>query len=211
MEEKYTETFKTWNKIATMYEDKFMNLDLYHETYDFICNSIPLIHAKILEIGCGPGNITKYLLTKRPDFNILGIDVAPNMVKLAKKNNPTASFSIMDCRKISEFNTTFDAIIGGFCLPYLIHTDGYKLIVNCYNLLNKNGLMYISFVEGDSNKSYYQIGSTGDGTYFYFYNLEELIKQVQNINFEQIKIFKVSYKKSENDFETHTILTAIKK
>ena len=85
--DKYKETFETWNKIALLYQEKFMDLDLYNDTYDFICNSILKVNSKILEIGCGPGNITKYLLCKRPDFDILGIDIADKMVELAKINN----------------------------------------------------------------------------------------------------------------------------
>ena len=38
--DKYKETFKTWNKVASLYQDKFMELDLYNDTYDFICSSI---------------------------------------------------------------------------------------------------------------------------------------------------------------------------
>ena len=83
--DRYKETFETWNKVASLYQEKFMKLDFYNETYNFICNSIIKDSAKLLEIGCGPGNITKYLLTQRPDFNIYGIDIAPNMIELAKK------------------------------------------------------------------------------------------------------------------------------
>ena len=78
--DKYEETFETWDKVAYLYQEKFMDLDLYNETYDFICNSILKDNARILDVGCGPGNITKYLLSKRPDFDILGIDISPNMI-----------------------------------------------------------------------------------------------------------------------------------
>jgi tRNA G46 methylase TrmB len=64
----YKETAATWNKIALLYQGRFMQLDIYNETYDFFCNSISKNAPAILEIGCGPGNITKYLLSKRPDF-----------------------------------------------------------------------------------------------------------------------------------------------
>src|SRR5690606_3808601 len=100
-----------------------------------------------LEIGCGPGNITKYLLSKKPDFDILGIDIAPNMVELAKQNNPTAHFALMDCRQINQLDTKFDGIIGGFCLPYLTRVESEKLISDASDLLNDNGLIYLSFVE----------------------------------------------------------------
>ncbi len=175
--DRYLETFETWNKVASLYQDKFMDLDLYNETYNFICNSISKDKAKLLEVGCGPGNITKYLLSKRPDFNIFGIDIAPNMIELAKKNNPTASFELMDCRLISKLKGKYDGIICGFCVPYLSLTDIAKLIKDCYNLLNEKGLIYISFVEGEPSKSGFQVSSSGDRIYFYFHILDQLTKK----------------------------------
>ena len=208
--DRYTETFETWNKLATLYEDKFMNLDLYNDTYDGICNSITGDKAKILEIGCGPGNITKYLLSNRPDFNIFGIDNAPNMVELAKKNNPTASFAIMDCRVISGLETQYDGIVCGFCLPYLSHTDCEKFIADCSLLLNENGHLYLSFVEGEPDTSDFQVGSGGDRVYFYYYKPDWLTEQLQKNNFDQIQVFKVQYQRAEDKMEMHIIMTAHK-
>ena len=209
--DRYKETFETWNKVASLYQDKFMDLNLYNDTYNFICNSITKDNAKLLEIGCGPGNITKYLLSERPDFDIFGIDIAPNMVKLAKMNNPTARFAIMDCRQIDEIKTKYDGIVCGFCLPYLSLTDSQKFISDCYNLLNEDGLIYISFIEGDPSKSDFQIGSSGDRCFFYFYNLKDLKIQLIENNFYELKLFKVEYNKSETEIDIHTILTAKKK
>jgi 2-polyprenyl-3-methyl-5-hydroxy-6-metoxy-1,4-benzoquinol methylase len=210
MYNRYNETFETWNKVASLYQDKFMELDLYNSTYDFICSSLEKSNSKILEIGCGPGNISKYLLSKRPDFDIFGVDIAPNMIELAQKNNPNASFAIMDSRNIDEIKTKFDGIICGFCLPYLSNEDSQKLVVDCSNLLNENGLIYISFVEGDPKKSGFQIGSSGDRCYFYFHSLENLKTLLIENEFDDLKIFKVEYKKSDNEIDIHTILTAKK-
>jgi trans-aconitate methyltransferase len=209
--DRYKETFETWNKVASLYQDKFMDLDLYNGTYDFICNSIAKDNAKILEIGCGPGNIAKYLLSERPDFDIFGIDIASNMIELAKKNNPTASFAIMDIRHIDEIKTKYDGIVCGFCLPYLSQTDSRKLIIDSYNLLNENGLIYISFVEGDPIKSDFQITGSGDRSYFYYHNLSDLKTNLIESNFDELNIFKVEYKKSESEIDIHTILTARKR
>ncbi len=209
--DRYKETFETWNKIASLYQDKFMDLDLYNSTYDFICNSVNKLNAKILEIGCGPGNITKYLLSKRPDFNIFGIDVSPNMIELAEINNPKGSFAIMDCRKIDELETKYEGIVCGFCLPYLSKADCKKLISDSYNLLETDGLIYLSFVEGDPAKSGFQVGSSGDRSYFYFHNLETLKTQLIDNGFGQIEISNVDYIRSKSHLETHTIITAKKK
>jgi len=204
------ETFDTWNNIASLYQDKFMNLDLYNDTYDFICNAIATPNAKLLEIGCGPGNITKYLLSQRPDFDIFGIDIAPNMIELAKKNNPTANFAVMDSREIKNLDKKYEGIIVGFCLPYLSPTESNELISNSYDLLNENGLLYLSFVEGNPEESDFKVGS-GGRVYFHYHNLADLITQLKKSNFEQIETFKVKYKTSETEFDIHTILTAKKK
>ena len=206
----YKETFETWNKIASLYEDKFMHLDVYNETYDFLCANIEKEHATVLEIGCGPGNITKYLLSKRRDLSIFGIDIAPKMIELARKNNPTARFEVMDSRDISKLNTFYDAIVCGFCLPYLSPKDCEKLIFYNANLLNKNGLIYLSFVEGDSINSGFQVGSSGDRTYFYFHDLDCIKEQLNKNNFLLIKTFKIDYAKSKNEIDTHTVLIAQK-
>ena len=211
--DRYKETFETWNKIASLYEDKFMDLDIYNETYDFICNSIVENKSKILEIGCGPGNITKYLLSKRPDFNILGIDISENMVELARRNNPGAIFQIMDSRNIGDLNTKFNGIVCGFCLPYLSQSDCTELISDSYNLLIERGLFYLSFVEGDPKESGFQIGSSGDRSYFYYHNLETVKTQLEYKGFDSLKIFKVEYAKSNSESlqGTHTIIVARKK
>lgn len=208
--DRYKETFDTWNNMASIYQDKFMELDLYNGTYDYICNSIDKPKAKLLEIGCGPGNITKYLLSQRPDFDIFGIDIAPNMIELAKLNNQTAHFAVMDSRQINSLDTKYDGIIVGFCLPYLSNMESNELISNAYNLLNDNGLIYLSFVEGDPNKSDFKVGS-GGRVYFHFHNLDDLKAQLIRTKFDKIEICKVKYKTSETEFDIHTILTGKKK
>ncbi|MFN3755154.1 class I SAM-dependent methyltransferase [Flavobacterium sp.] len=208
--DKYKETFDTWNNIASLYQDKFMHLDLYNDSYDYICNTVTKQNAKLLEIGCGPGNITKYLLSKRADFDIFGIDIAPNMIELAKANNPSANFAVMDSRQINNLDTKYDGIICGFCLPYLSPTESNELISNAYDLLNENGLIYLSFVEGNPNKSDFKVSNAGR-VYFQFHNLEDLIAQLNQMKFDEIKTFKVKYKTSETEFDIHTILTAKKK
>jgi ubiquinone/menaquinone biosynthesis C-methylase UbiE len=208
--DRYNETFETWNKVASLYQDKFMELDLYNESYDLICDSIAEKNAKILEVGCGPGNITRYLLSKRPEFDIHGIDIAPNMIELARKNNPKASFEVMDCRNISKINQLHDAIICGFCLPYLSPSDSRAFINDCSCLLKDNGLFDISFVEGNPENSGFQTGSSGDRTYFYFYKLDDLRSVLNENNFELIRIFKVDYPKTDSK-DIHTILLAQKK
>ena len=208
--DKYEVTFKTWNKIASLYQKKFMDLDLYDDSYDLFCKEVVKPNPTILEIGCGPGNITKYLLSKRPDFKIDAIDVAPNMLKLAQQNNPTANFEIMDCREIHHLTTKFDAIICGFCLPYLSKEDCEKLITDCYSLLNNDGILYLSALEGDYTKSGFESGSSGDQAYVYYHQGKHIEDQLKNNNFEVFKTIRKSYEKSDKTNQTHVIILSKK-
>lgn len=208
--DRYKETFETWNKVASCYQEKFMDLNIYNETYDLICTGIENKHAKILDVGCGPGNITQYLLSNRPDFDVLGIDIAPNMIALAQENNPNARFAIMDCREIDQLKSKFDAIVCGFCLPYMSTEACAKFIENCAQLLTENGLIYLSFVEGDPTKSDFQVSSTGDRVFFNFHDLAELTEQLRASHFHEIQVHHVNYQKSAHEQEKHTVVVGRK-
>ncbi|WP_378172073.1 class I SAM-dependent methyltransferase [Aquimarina sp. SS2-1] len=188
-----------------------MELDLYNDTYDNFCNELIDENPKILEIGCGPGNIIKHIISKRPDSIIFGIDIAPNMIALAKKNNPSANFEIMDGREINTLNSSFDGIICGFYLPYLSKSDRFNLIKNCANLLNNNGVLYISFVAGNYKNSGYRTGSTGDQVYFYYHNLDDTKKELIEHHFSILYIIHKNYQRKDGSIEIHTIIIARRK
>ena len=44
-----------FNKLAKTYQDKFMNVDLYKDSFDFFCQNIKNENAEILDLACGPG------------------------------------------------------------------------------------------------------------------------------------------------------------
>ncbi len=207
--DRYKETFDSWNKVAQLYHDKFMNLDLYNESYDTFCDAVTTENPLVLELGCGPGNITRYLLSKRPDFRIEAIDVAPNMIQLAQQNISDADFKVMDVREIHTIQKQFNAIIGGFCIPYLSETDVSKLVADCNRLLVHGGILYLSFVAGDYNDSGYQKGSSGDRTYCYFHGLESIRKTLEKQEFTVKNLMTVKYPRKEI-IEIHTMIISAK-
>lgn len=206
-ENRYTITFSTWNEVAALYQDKFMDLDLYNDSYDMFCNLLTTANARILDIGCGPGNISRYLLLKQPGLHIHGTDIAPNMIALAKTNNPAATFEVLDSREIDRLETKFNGIISGFCIPYLSKKDCDKFIKDCYNLLETGGILYLSFVEGNHDQSGYKTASTGDKTYFYYYESSGVVTELKKQHFEIIQTVQKEYSRQPND-EVHTIIIA---
>jgi ubiquinone/menaquinone biosynthesis C-methylase UbiE len=190
--DKYQQTFDTWNKLAGLYQEKFMHLDLYNESYDQLCQSLPT-KAEVLDVGCGPGNITRYCLNKRPDLHITGIDTAPAMIELAKQNNPAANFQLMDAREIKALHKSFDAIIAGFCIPYLDKKDLRLFLESCATVLNTGGCLYLSFVEGEHDRSGIKESSSGDSVLFHYYTLVELRQFLASYGFVEQGAFETPY------------------
>lgn len=205
----YQITFQTWNKLAKLYETNFMDLDMYNDTYDRFCDRVIDKNASILEIGCGPGNITKYLLDKNPQYKIEGIDVAPDMIELAQKNNPKAQFRVMDCRNLDKLSGKYDAIMCGFCLPYLSKSDCDKLIRDSARLLSNQGVMYLSAIEGDYANSGFEGGSTTDDKAFVYYHQEDNLRSLfVKYGFNQIDVLRKDYTKRDGSRSIHLILIA---
>lgn len=206
----YKITFQTWNKIADIYQDKFMNMDIYDHSYDLFLSHLKE-QASVFEIGCGPGNITHYLLSKKPGLKIKGTDVAPNMIALAAKNNPSASFEVMDCRTIDTLKNKFDAIVCGFCMPYLSKEDCEKLIADSSSLLYPEGIIYLSTIEGDYKKSGFESGSSGDKAYVYYHEKQHILDTLNKNNFDLLHLEKIAYKRSTEVTDVHLVFIARKK
>lgn len=182
-----------FNKLASAYQDKFMDVSLYHDSLTIYCKAIVKENASILELASGPGNITKYLLENRPDFKITGTDLAPNMIALAKINNPTADFKLMDCSAISGLTKKFEGILCGFGLPYLSKEAAIQLIKDSSQKLNENGVLYISTMEGDNSKSGYKTGSTGDQMFQNLHQADYLTKEIENNGLSIIHLERIEY------------------
>lgn len=206
----YKITINSWNAVADAYDGFVKDIRIYDQTYDSICQEVTKPSARLLEIGCGPGNITQYLLSKRPDFRIEGIDTAPEMIRLARENNPSATFSVMDCRELHRLSPGFDAVICGFTLPYLSKEDVSVLFKNCADLLISGGLFYFSAIDGDYEKSGWESGSTGDPMFVHYYREDFLRQELEKAGLTQIRLETGGFQRKNGQKEAHLIFFARK-
>lgn len=199
-----------FDKLANHYQNRFMNVDHYGDTLDIFCNDIKVKDAEILELACGPGNVTKYLLAKRKDFKLFGTDLAPNMVELARVNNPNAQFEIMDCRHVHTLQQKFDGIMCAFCFPYLSKEEAVKLINDAALLLKSGGLIYISTMEDDYAKSGPQASSTGDVMYMHYHEGSYLSNAIESAGLKIHELKRQPYPPTGEKSATDLIIIAKK-
>lgn len=201
-----SEAVEIFNRHAALYNEKFGNLNLYNDTYELFSTLIPDRYSPVLDIGCGPGNITKYLLQKRPDLQITGIDLAPNMIDIARTENPKASFEVLDCRSIGNLNRKFDAIISGFTIPYLDKEETSALLSSCADLLNPDGVFYFSLIDGRYEDSGYKYASNQvDRSYVYYYSSVKIMSMLNKCDLKIVQVEDIQWKRSEEHTETHLV------
>ena len=153
-----------------MYESnthEFNDLRLYRHAFEVFAG-ILVDHQHILDVGCGPGNVAKYLVDLNPTLRITGVDFAPEMIALAKEKVPSAIFETQDMRTIKFPGDHFDAIVASFCLPFLFNDEASVFIEKLSAMLKPGGNLYLSTMEGNS-WGYEKTSFGGDTTFFFNY------------------------------------------
>lgn len=202
---------KIWDNLADLYNKVFSDIHLYDETYDSFLEMLKQDNASILELGCGPGTITSYLLEKKPKLQIVGTDASPRMIEIAKNNMSNVLFRVMDCRDLKELDTKFDGIICGFCIPYISVEECEKLLQDSFDRLNADGVLYLSFIEGIPEKSGYEKDSNGANEMYVNYYLAKKMKlNLMKLGYESCKLFQRNYTRRNGIEEIHSIVLAKK-
>ena len=165
-----------YNKHAEDYDHKFRDFDLYNDTFDDFLNLISPT-ASLLELGCGPGNVIKYLQQHRPYLEITGIDLAENMLVLARKHCPKASYRLMNIMDIDSLEENYDAIVAAFCLPYIAPENLDTFFHNLETKTKSKGFIYLSCMEGEAEKSGFEKTSfTGESDLYIYYHQRAILE-----------------------------------
>jgi ubiquinone/menaquinone biosynthesis methyltransferase len=84
-----------------------------------LINAIPPCHQPFcLDLACGTGDISRMLLSRFPNACVLGIDICPEMIHLAKqcKSAYRPYYLLSDMQFLPVPDNSFDIITGGYAL-----------------------------------------------------------------------------------------------
>lgn len=211
--ENFELSVQRFDQFAAEYAQRFMDLNAYSDSIGRFCNFIGNNRPAILELGCGPGNVTSLLKSRFPESRIMAIDLAPRMIEIARKQLPDVDFLVMDVRDISIVPVKFDAIMCSFCLPFLSKTDAAKLITDCSVHLVTGGVLYISTMEGDEQRAGYETTSfSGDSKiYFNYHRQQDLEDAFAKSGFEIRQAKLQDYIEPDGSATTDMIFIGIKR
>jgi len=101
-------------------------------------------HERILDLGCGDGELTAHLAELVPDGSVIGIDASKNMITSAQNNHKAENieFQLMDINDM-DFHEEFDVIFSNAALHWI--KDHNELLANARKSLRKEGVLLFNF------------------------------------------------------------------
>ena len=181
---------KAYNSWAEQYdtnENKTRDLDIKSTIktltkYDF---------KNVLELGCGTGKNTSWLLNKAE--RIIGLDFSQGMLDIAKKKitDHRVEFKKADLTKDWEIENQFaDLVTSSLTLE---HIEDLNHIFNQANKkLKENGLFFISelhpFKQYSGSKARYETGNGIEELSVYTHHISDYIENAESNGFEILEI-----------------------
>ncbi|MFZ7120881.1 MAG: class I SAM-dependent methyltransferase [Eubacteriaceae bacterium] len=144
------------NKIKDHFESEAIEFDkiildlipYYSEMIDALILAIPFKKEetfKVIDLGCGTGNIAQKVMNRFPNAQITCLDLAENMISMAKiklKKHNNIKFIVNDFNKLS-FETTYDVVVSSLSLHHLISDKDKKIFYGkIYDALTDRGVFY---------------------------------------------------------------------
>lgn len=133
-----------WHYLAEKEIDNYFNIIKVRNQYIYqICSSFLDNNAKILDVGCGPGNLVIDLLKK--EYQAYGIDFASSMIEKAKAEASKLNLPEKNFINKSFFeykpDTKFNLISASGFIEYLSEDEFNDFIILSKKFLEKGGFL----------------------------------------------------------------------
>jgi len=190
------------NKDKEMFEKIYENGAIWTETNPpkeliELIESGKIKSCKVLDVGCGEGFYSIYLASK--GFDVMGIDISENAIRIAKENaekqNLKIKFIPLDVANLDKIKDKFDFILEWAILHHITPEQRHIYLNKIKKILNKEG-KYLSICFNNQNPDF---GSKGNnlrvvpegakmpaGTKLYYSSFEDM-KQLFEQHFHIIE------------------------
>lgn len=103
---------------------------------------LPEKKGNILDVACGKGETTRYLMKYYPPEQIAGINISEKQLATCEKKVPEVTFRCMDATELKFDNSSFDNII---CVEAAFHFDTREQFLReAYRVLKPGGWLVLS-------------------------------------------------------------------
>jgi SAM-dependent methyltransferase len=138
----------------------------------------------VLDVGCGGGTKSKYLLGK--GLKIVGIDFSDELIKIAQREVPEAEFKVMNMYDAGNLDMKFDGLFAQASLLHIPKKDLPNILHILASKLKPHGFLYVAVKGALPGKPEEETKEENDYGYpyqrfFSYYSIDELIKHFEDL------------------------------
>jgi SAM-dependent methyltransferase len=100
------------------------------------------------DIGCGTGRLEPYLAAR--GLSPRGIDLAPEMIRVARRDYPDFGFEVADLRKLPFEDAALGGVVCWYSLMYLPPSERRVAFRELARVVKPGGFLATAFKAGDS-------------------------------------------------------------
>ncbi len=143
--------------------------------------------ALVLDVGCGAGVKSRYLLSK--GLKVVGVDFSEKMVEIARREVPDATFRAADIKNLSVLAESFDGILAQAVLLHIPKAEAGAVVKGLRDKLEDGGYLYIAVKQKREGWKEEEILKEYDYGYEYerffsYFTLPEIQKYVADAGLE---------------------------
>ncbi|MFG2843776.1 class I SAM-dependent methyltransferase [Kitasatospora sp. NPDC048296] len=101
----------------------------------------------VADLGCGPGHVAGWLAEQ--GAGVVGVDLSPRMVELARREQPKAEFRTGDLLALPAADGEFAAAVALYSVIHLEPEELLPAFVEMWRVLRPGGVLLVSFHLGD--------------------------------------------------------------
>ncbi|MEJ8650330.1 methyltransferase domain-containing protein [Streptomyces sp. MS1.AVA.3] len=190
---------EAFDAIGDRYDDAFPHKEGQLASGAWLAGALPA-GSRVLDLGCGTGLPTARQLADA-GHRVVGIDLSPSMVALARENAPDADFHRLDIADLRGGRLggpgSFDGIAAYFSLLMLPRAEIPYALGMLHDLLRPEGLLALSMVEADVDD--FTIPFLGNSIRVSGYLRDDLRRVVHDAGFDVVGEDAYAYAPSSTD------------
>jgi SAM-dependent methyltransferase len=156
---------------ATRFRDELRHKPLDRALLDTFAEQVAR-DRPVADIGCGPGHVTRYLHERGLD--VVGIDLSPRMVDVARRDNPGVHFRTGDMLDLGDAPSTYAGIIAFYSLIHVPPASLPTALAEFRRVLTANGLLLLSFHIGTETRHLDEWWEQPVALDFHFFEVSEM-------------------------------------
>jgi ubiquinone/menaquinone biosynthesis C-methylase UbiE len=104
---------------------------------------------RVLEIGCGTGNLTVRVARAHPDVEVIGIDPDPLALARARKKGTAARFERAYAQELPYPDASFDRVLSSLMLHHLDEDTKAATLAEVARVLRPGGTLHLADFTGE--------------------------------------------------------------